>query len=162
MLVAVVAAIVFPAVQVNAKTVAVSASSRGLGIFIGSGQKGHKVVTKRHSPVISRHKRVVQGHRRPAWRSHHYRRFHVIRPHRPVILPRPHRFHTIVPPRPKIVIVRRPVVRESTVINIWITNSNGSKTPVKLTRQGFGYVGPRGEYYHSMPTNEQLRVVYGF
>jgi multidrug transporter EmrE-like cation transporter len=27
---------------------------------------------------------------------------------------------------------------------------------------GGGYLGPRGEYYDQMPTNEQLRVVYGF
>jgi hypothetical protein len=45
---------------------------------------------------------------------------------------------------------------------IWITNSNGSQKPVTLTQSGPGYVGPRGEYYPSLPTPEQLKVVYGF
>jgi hypothetical protein len=43
-----------------------------------------------------------------------------------------------------------------------VTNSNGSRTSVVLTRNGSWYVGPRGEYYSEIPTNEQLRVVYGF
>jgi hypothetical protein len=53
------------------------------------------------------------------------------------------------------------VVEDGTV-TVWITNSNGSTTSVRLTRQGPWYIGPRGEYYAQMPTNEQLRVVYGF
>ena len=44
----------------------------------------------------------------------------------------------------------------------WITNSNGSQTPVVITRQGDRYVGPRGEIYNTRPTEEQLRGVYGF
>lgn len=47
-------------------------------------------------------------------------------------------------------------------ITVWITNSNGSRTSVKLTREGPYYIGPRGELYTSLPTNEQLRIVYGF
>ena len=48
------------------------------------------------------------------------------------------------------------------VVDMWVTNSNGSKTSVKLTPQGSGYIGPKGEYYESMPTEEQLKEVYGF
>jgi len=48
------------------------------------------------------------------------------------------------------------------VVEMWVTNSNGSKTSVKLTPQGSGYVGPKGEYYESMPTEEQLKEAYGF
>lgn len=44
---------------------------------------------------------------------------------------------------------------------IWITNSNGSKQAVRLTKQGPGYIGPRGEYYSERPTEEQLKVLYG-
>lgn len=44
---------------------------------------------------------------------------------------------------------------------VWITNSNGSKQAVRLTKQGPGYIGPRGEYYSEMPTEEQLKVLYG-
>jgi uncharacterized protein YcfJ len=45
---------------------------------------------------------------------------------------------------------------------IWITNSNGSQTPVTITRQGDKYIGPKGEIYNSRPTEEQLKEVYGF
>jgi hypothetical protein len=48
----------------------------------------------------------------------------------------------------------------STTVNV--TNSNGSIIRVKLRNQGVGYIGPRGEYYSKLPTQEQLRPVYGF
>ena len=47
----------------------------------------------------------------------------------------------------------------STVINV--TNSNGSTTPVVMTRNGTQWVGPRGEYYSNLPTESQLKSVYG-
>ena len=43
-----------------------------------------------------------------------------------------------------------------------VQNSNGSYTPVTFTKSGASYVGPRGEYYTSLPTQEQLRRIYGF
>jgi uncharacterized protein YcfJ len=43
-----------------------------------------------------------------------------------------------------------------------VTNSNGSIIQVPLKKQGVGYVGPRGEYYAKLPTQDQLRPVYGF
>ena len=46
------------------------------------------------------------------------------------------------------------------IINVY--NSNGSITPVKLTRQGNVFVGPRGEQYFNLPTVDQLAPVYGF
>lgn len=64
---------------------------------------------------------------------------------RPVIIPSP--------PAPRI---------EVDSVTVWVMNSNGSRTSVKLTRRGSYYFGPRGECYTSLPTNEQLRVVYGF
>ncbi|MBN1457021.1 MAG: hypothetical protein JW912_04125 [Sedimentisphaerales bacterium] len=45
---------------------------------------------------------------------------------------------------------------------VWVTNSNCSKIPVRLSRNGPGYIGPRGEQYSKLPTQDQLRVVYGF
>ncbi|MEI8139587.1 MAG: glycine zipper domain-containing protein [bacterium] len=48
----------------------------------------------------------------------------------------------------------------TTVINV--KNSNGSYTPVNLRRVGNQYVGPRGEYYPALPTEEQLKIAYGF
>jgi hypothetical protein len=45
---------------------------------------------------------------------------------------------------------------------VWITNSNGSKTPVKMVRSGNGYVGPRNDHYASLPSSQQLSPAYGF
>ncbi|MHC4157518.1 MAG: glycine zipper domain-containing protein [Planctomycetota bacterium] len=43
-----------------------------------------------------------------------------------------------------------------------VTNSNGSIVQVKLRKQGVGWVGTRGEYYTTLPTEDQLRPIYGF
>ena len=44
----------------------------------------------------------------------------------------------------------------------WLKNANGSKTPVELTRHPSGsWIGPKGEHYDEIPTEEQLRVMYG-
>ena len=51
---------------------------------------------------------------------------------------------------------------QANTVIINVTNSNGSITPVTLTRQGNIYVGPKGEQYTTLPTEEQLRKVYGF
>lgn len=51
---------------------------------------------------------------------------------------------------------------EQNSVIVWITNSNGSKVPVRLTKNGPGYVGPSGELYSKLPTQSQLRPVYGF
>lgn len=50
---------------------------------------------------------------------------------------------------------------EQNTVTIWVTNSNGSRTPVTLRRSGPNYIGPGGEYYTSMPTEEQLKQRYG-
>ena len=51
---------------------------------------------------------------------------------------------------------------EQNVVTVWITNSNGSQNAVRLRRDGPGYIGPRGERYPSLPTEAQLKPVYGF
>ncbi len=71
---------------------------------------------------------------------------------RPVILPR---IRTVVIPQ------RRPIVVPDPTVTVWITNGNGSMSPVVLTQDGPWYIGPRGERYFGMPTAEQLRPVYG-
>jgi|SRR3989339_1323150 len=43
-----------------------------------------------------------------------------------------------------------------------VTNSNGSIIQVRLMRSGTGWVGTRGEFYPTLPTEDQLRPVYGF
>ena len=50
-------------------------------------------------------------------------------------------------------------VKETTV---WIKNPNGSKSKVVLKAGENGtWIGPRGEIYEKMPTEEQLNPVYG-
>ena len=51
---------------------------------------------------------------------------------------------------------------EMSTVMVKVTNSNGSIIQVPLRKQGVGYVGPRGEYYEKLPTEDQLRPVYGF
>lgn len=51
---------------------------------------------------------------------------------------------------------------EANVETVWVTNTNGSQIPVRLVKNGPGYIGPRGEHYPSMPTQDQLKTVYGF
>ncbi|HMP77078.1 MAG TPA: glycine zipper 2TM domain-containing protein [Kiritimatiellia bacterium] len=51
----------------------------------------------------------------------------------------------------------------NTAETVMINNSNGSYTPVTLTKVGYGqYRGPRGEIYPARPTEAQLKVAYGF
>lgn len=48
------------------------------------------------------------------------------------------------------------------IVSVWVTNSNGSKTEVKLRKTATGYMGPKGEVYSTLPTEDELRPVYGF
>jgi hypothetical protein len=57
---------------------------------------------------------------------------------------------------------REQIRSEINNVTVNITNSNGSISQVRLRKQGVGYVGPRGEYYSQLPTEEQLRPIYGF
>ena len=53
--------------------------------------------------------------------------------------------------------------RQATSQTIMVSNSNGSYTPVNIVNIGNGqYRGPRGEIYNGMPTESQLKSVYGF
>ena len=48
---------------------------------------------------------------------------------------------------------------ESVIVEIH--NSNGSITPVKLKKENSHYIGPKGERYEELPTDEQLKPIYG-
>jgi hypothetical protein len=50
-------------------------------------------------------------------------------------------------------------IRETYIIEIH--NSNGSVTSVKIRRKGSVYIGPNDERYDELPTEEQLKPVYG-
>lgn len=47
-------------------------------------------------------------------------------------------------------------------IMVIVINSNGSVVRVPLRKRGVGYIGTRGEYYATLPTEDQLLPVYGF
>jgi uncharacterized protein YcfJ len=57
---------------------------------------------------------------------------------------------------------RESIRQEMNTVMVKVTNSNRSIIQVPLRKQGVGYVGPRGEYYEKLPTEDQLRPVYGF
>ena len=113
---------------------------------------------------------IVPRLRRPSFRKKHI----FIRPHQRNFLkrrPRPQKVVVVRRPRthriavnlvPTVIVTKPRITVEPTTITVWITNSNGSQTSVSLRKSGPGFIGPRGEWYHNMPTNEQLRMVYGF
>jgi hypothetical protein len=77
-----------------------------------------------------------------------------------VVVPQP---VYVQPDPPRVVYVQQPVVvQQPALVTINIQNSNGSFSPVTLRSVGSQWVGPKGEYYDSMPTVGQLRQVYGF
>lgn len=51
---------------------------------------------------------------------------------------------------------------EQNTVTVWVTNSNGSKISVKLSKSGPNYIGPKNEIYDHLPTEGELRPVYGF
>ena len=54
------------------------------------------------------------------------------------------------------------LLEQTKYVTVNIANSNGSISQVRLRKQGVGYIGTRGEYYHSLPTKDELRPIYGF
>lgn len=47
-------------------------------------------------------------------------------------------------------------------VTVMVHNSNGSYTPVVLRKYGNEFIGPRGEYYTTLPGDAQLKPIYGF
>ena len=133
--------------------VVISHSRAGLGISLGA-RIGSPIMAPHHSPPAPRPVVITPPvrHRPIRWYTPHVG---------PVVVPPPVVRRVVIEPAP-IVTVGTSVPVSVIAITVWITNSNGSQTSVRLTREGAWYVGPRGEYYSQMPTNEQLRVVYGF
>ena len=57
---------------------------------------------------------------------------------------------------------RAQIRQEINYVTVNVTNSNGSISRVRLRREGIGYVGTRGEFYDHLPTEGELRPIYGF
>jgi hypothetical protein len=51
--------------------------------------------------------------------------------------------------------------KASEQVVVEIHNSNGSTTPVRLKKKDGVYIGPKGERYDHLPTEEQLKPLYG-
>ena len=62
---------------------------------------------------------------------------------------------------PPVVIVPQSQGLSGETVIINVPNTNGSYTPVTLTKKNDGYTGPQGEYYPEHPTVEQLKALYG-
>jgi hypothetical protein len=75
---------------------------------------------------------------------------------------RPVYVERVVVTQPPVVYVQPAPIVEITQTTINVQNSNGSFTPVTLNKVNGRWVGPRGEYYDTLPTIGQLRPVYGF
>jgi len=56
----------------------------------------------------------------------------------------------------------RAMQREANSELVNVRNSNGSIITVKVVRSGTGWLGPRGEWYDHLPTEAELKPVYGF
>ena len=143
-------------------TVLLVCSSQAFGgtfVFKSSISLGHRIARPImpkvcHRPVPKKHIFI-----HPHQRSFLKRRPH---PHKIHVVTRPLRRQIAVNLVPTITVRAREIAVEHTTVTVWITNSNGSQTSVSLRRSGPGFVGPRGEYYHNMPTEKHLRIIYGF
>ncbi len=47
------------------------------------------------------------------------------------------------------------------LMTINIPNSDGTYTPVQISKRDGGYTGPQGEFYSGHPTVDQLKILYG-
>lgn len=135
-----------------------SQASGGTLILGSSTSIGHRIARPitplvYHRPFYKKHVfHHINQHTFLKRRPHHYQ----------VAVRRPRTRQIAINLVPKVAVTRPEIVVEPTTITVWITNSNGSQTSVNLRRSGPGFVGPRNEWYPSMPTEEQLRIVYGF
>jgi hypothetical protein len=50
-------------------------------------------------------------------------------------------------------------IKETFIVQIH--NENGSVTPVEIRKEGDKYIGPTGEQYDKLPTEEELKPSYG-
>lgn len=128
-----------------------------VGLSIGHGIARPIVSSRCVRPVLRRSGRVGPAARTVVVTSPLRSRIR-----RPIAVRRPCVKSVFARPARTAVVTTKTVVVDPAVVTVWIRNSNGSQSSVKLTRSGPGYIGPRGEYYSAMPDNEQLRMVYGF
>lgn len=52
--------------------------------------------------------------------------------------------------------------QEMNVVPVNIRNSNNSISQVLMRKESIGYRGPNGEFYDHLPTEAELKPIYGF
>ena len=147
--------ILFAAVEAQAKPKKHGRNS--YVVAIGPRHHSHPSVVKGPPPWSNA--RSLRDHRygsrsrvvRPIGTRHRYS--HIGRSGLFITLPR----ITILPKPVPVPIVHVPPIS----ITVWINNGNGSRSPVVLRQEGPWYIGPRGERYFGVPSEEQLRPLYG-
>jgi len=63
-------------------------------------------------------------------------------------------------PRDSAALQAQPSIGDTATI--YVPNSAGRFTPVKLVKRGNGYTGPQGEFYPHSPTIAQLKALYSY
>jgi len=121
-----------------------TACAQGSSLSISIGERGVRFSAS-NRPAISHHRRPI----------HTYPRIVMPRPSLAVPSRRTHIHRPVYHP------IAKPCVKPG-VVTVWITNSNGSKLPVVLTKTSHGYKGHRGECYTTFPSHRQLCRAYGF
>ena len=117
--------------------------------------RGHVIVRpSRPARTVRPQAKIVN--RRPSWL-----RIGPERPHHHLVIIRTP-YGRIIKAHPAPRVTTRFGIVERIIVRVWFTNSDGSRTTVELVKRGFGYIGPRGEWYREMPSKWQLRKAYGF
>ncbi len=60
----------------------------------------------------------------------------------------------------KMIYSEKPAKVETNNTVIWISSGDGSKMPITLQKEGASYIGPAGEKYNSLPTEQDLKLLY--
>jgi hypothetical protein len=64
-------------------------------------------------------------------------------------------------PAPASVSPAQPQTGDRETVTINVPKANGGSIAITLVRYPTGFVGPQGEFYSTLPTTDQLRVLYG-
>ena len=138
-------------------------NASGKPIVVHKNPSRGYVITQPHRPNAGRQGVATRLPGKVVTRRSLFHRIEPKYPHHKIIVvrtPYGRRIKAFPSPRPQIT-PRSGIIPRSIVV-VWITNSDGSRTAVELLRRGRGFVGPRGEWYPEIPTKRQIWLAYGF
>lgn len=64
-------------------------------------------------------------------------------------------------PAPAVSMPAQPPVGERETVTVNVPRASGGSIAITLVRYPNGFVGPKGEFYDTLPTAEQLKALYG-